>query len=201
MTRSLTLPAPHRQSGVTLLMTLICLTLLLVATVALSRSSVNTLLQAGNFSFKRDLLNQAERGMAQAVRELSSGTLLASESNRQADQPSYNYSATQLASNDQGIPLLLISDSSYKTAGMSASDLSDSAAGVTIRTVIDRQCNSAGAYSASSCTLHTEESSSALTGTARLKYINANGRPSYRITVRVTGPRNTQVFEQLIVVL
>lgn len=190
----------RRESGAVLILTLICVALLMAASVALSRSSINSLLQAGNFSFKRDLLNQAERGMAAAVYQLSTGQL-AADSTRQSNQLAYNYSATQLDTNDQGIPKVLVNDSTYSSANMTGSDISDAGAGVAIRTVIDRQCSATGAYNSSSCVMYASDSGYSLTGTARLQRIAASSRPSYRITVRVTGPRGTELFEQMIVVL
>lgn len=191
----------RKQSGFIMVITLVCLVLMLIAAVALTRSSTNTLLQAGNFAFKRDLLNQAERGLSKAVYELNSGALLASEVNRRTDQLTANYSATQLASNAQGIPKVLINDSAYTTSGMSLTDFTDSTAGITIRTVIDRQCSSSGAFSTTHCVSIAEESNAAQSGTARLKRIKADARPTYRITVRITGPRNTQAFQQMIIAL
>ncbi|MBT0571730.1 hypothetical protein KIK84_15510 [Curvibacter sp. CHRR-16] len=186
------------QRGDVLIITLICLVIMLIASIALSRSSTNTLLQAGNFAFRSDLSNQGERAMAQAVYLLQSGSL-ASSTVRQSNQTAYNYSASQLSTNDQGIPSVLVSDSSYSTAGFAQTDFSDSSAGVTIRTVIDRQCSSTGAPTSSTCVYYVPDSSTALTGTARLKRVQSSGVPTYRITVRVTGPRNTQIFQQMIV--
>lgn len=186
------------QRGDVLIITLICLVVMLIASVALSRSSTNTLLQAGNFSFKSDLSNQGERAMANAVYLLKSGSL-ASSSLRQSNQTAYNYSASQLSTNDQGVPSVLVSDSSYSSAGFSQTDFSDTSAQVTIRTVIDRQCSTAGAPTSSTCVYYTPDSSTALTGTARLKRVQSSGVPTYRITVRVSGPRNTQIFQQMIV--
>jgi type IV pilus assembly protein PilX len=188
------------QRGVVLVMTLICLALMLVAAVALTRSTTNSLLQAGNYAFKQDLLNQAERGFANAIYTLNSGGL-ASESTRQASAFStYNYSATRLDTNGQGIPLVLINDTTASNAGIvSSNDITDTDAQVSIRTVIDRQCTSAGAFSNTSCNMQT--STPNLTGTARLKQIMADGKAIYRITVRVDGPRNTQAFQQMMVSL
>lgn len=187
-----------RESGAVLILTLICLVLLMIAAVALSRSSINTLLQAGNFSFKRDLMNQAERGMAAAVYQLSSGAL-ASSATRENNLLTYNYSASQLTTNDQGIPKVLLNDSTYATAQMTWSDIEDSSAGIKIRTVIDRQCSSVGAYSSSACVTYASDPAYALSGTARLQRIKSSTLPTYRITVRVTGPRDTEFYAQMFV--
>lgn len=182
------------QSGVVMVMTLICLVLMLIASVALTRSSTNSLLQAGNFAFKRDLLNQAERGFAQAVTNLNSAAVT-------ADLPSINYSATQLTSNAQGIPNVLINDSTFTSSGMTGSDITDSSAGITIRTVIDRQCSAVGEFSSATCVPYVVPVSAALSGTARLKQVKGENQATYRISVRVKGPRNTEAFQQMIVTL
>jgi len=187
------------QQGMVMVMTLICLVLMLVASVALMRSSTNSLLLAGNFAFKRDLLNQGERGMAAAVALLNTGSL-AAESARIADHPTLNYSASTLASNAQGIPLVLVNESTFAEAGMTdTTAISDSGASVSIRTVIERQCVAAGAYSATSCISSAEKTNAAQSGTIWIKRAKAPGRASYRISVRVTGPRNTQTFHQMVV--
>ncbi len=201
-------PAPTArpaQSGIVLVMTLICLVLLLVASVALTRSSTNALLLAGNFAFQRDLLGQAERGMAAAVKEFASGTL-ATESARMANQlnlaaSKVHYSAAMLDANAQGIPTVLVSETSFQNAGMSASDdYTDADAGVTIRTVIDRQCSAAGvAFDAATCVSNTAAVAAAQTGSMSIKRAKGESRPTYRISVRVTGPRNTQAFQQMVV--
>jgi type IV pilus assembly protein PilX len=191
-----------------MVITLICLVLMLIAAVALTRSSTNALLQAGNFSFKRDLLNQAERGFAQAVKNLNTAAVT-------ADSTSINYSATQLPTNAQGIPNVLINDSAFTSSGMAEKDIFVLADGTTcpegtdctnsavisIRTVIDRQCSTVGAYSTTNCVPYVVPSSTALSGTARLKQLNGETQPTYRISVRVKGPRNTEVFQQMIVTL
>ena len=191
---------PHQaQRGMVMVMTLICLVLMLVASVALMRSSTNSLLLAGNFAFKRDLLNQGERGMAAAVALLNTGALV-TETARTTDQLTLNYSASTLASNAQGIPLVLVNDSTFTSAGMTdTTAISDTTAGVTIRTVIDRQCVAAGAYSSTSCVSSPTKTNAAQAGTIWIKRAKAPGNASYRISVRVTGPRNTQTFHQMIV--
>jgi hypothetical protein len=206
MTTGQLLPHPYRltqrhaQSGVVMVMTLICLVLMLIASVALTRSSTNSLLQAGNFAFKRDLLNQAERGFAQAIKELNTGNELSLESYRELDQKPKNYSAKKLDSNAQGIPNVLINDSAFKASGMTQEDISDN--GVTIRTVIDRQCDeTVTTFSTAHCVPYEDISNAAQAGTARLKRVKGESRTTYRISVRVKGPRNTEAFQQMIVTL
>lgn len=191
---------PHRaQKGMVMVMTLICLVLMLVASVALMRSSTNSLLLAGNFAFKRDLLNQGERGMAAAVALFTSGALM-TESARIADQQALNYSSSTLASNAQGIPLVLVNNTTFTDANMTDSTaIVDDTAGVKIRIVIDRQCVSSGAFSSTSCVSNAQKVNNASAGTIWIKRPKAPQLATYRISVRVTGPRNTQTYHQMIV--
>ena len=186
------------QSGIVMVMTLICLALMLVAAIALTRSSTNSLLQSGNLAFRRDLLNQGERGMAAAVNAFTSGTLstAAARTADLANDTTYrvHYSASTLENNAQGIPLALVNATDSTT-----NDIWDDDAKVSIVTVIDRQCSASGAYDSATCVGFTDPVAAAQTGSAHIKRPKGESRASYRISVRVTGPRNTQVFHQMVV--
>jgi len=183
----------RQQRGLILLVTLLAMVILLISAVALIRSFDTSLLLSGNLAFKRDLVNEGERGMAAAIALFNSGAL-ATDSSRAADVPASNYSASILAVNARGIPLVLVNDSTFASKGMSATDITDSSTGVKIRTVIDRQCAAAGSFDATTC-VYVPGSSDA-GGTNWLKKAGAEYVPVYRISVRVSGPRNTQVFLQ-----
>ena len=122
-------PCPARRTvracrGIALPFTLIALVVLLLAGVGLIRAMDVGLLQAGNLAFRRDLANQAERGIAQAVTLLNSGAL-ATESAREAHSLANNYSATRLATNAQGIPTLLTSDAAFTAAAYTGADITE----------------------------------------------------------------------------
>lgn len=190
------LPTRRRQRGMVLLFTLVALTVVLLAGLSLIRALDVSLLQAGNLGYRRDLANQADRGMAQAVALISSGAL-STESARSASLGSANYSASRLATNAQGIPLVLLSDAAFTAAGMSGADLVDSASGVTVRWVIDRQCLAAGDVLGTACALDSSLSEAAADDRYRL--VRSEVRAVMRISVRATGPRGTQAFFQSVV--
>ncbi|NRT55214.1 pilus assembly PilX family protein [Sphaerotilus uruguayifluvii] len=190
------LPTRRRQRGMVLLFTLVALTVVLLAGLSLIRALDVSLLQAGNLGYRRDLANQADRGMAQAVALISSGAL-STESARNASLGSANYSASRLATNAQGIPLVLLSDAAFTAAGMSGADLVDSASGVTVRWVIDRQCLAAGDVLGTACALDSSLSEAAADDRYRL--VRSEVRAVMRISVRATGPRGTQAFFQSVV--
>lgn len=182
------------ESGFILLFTLVALVVVLVAGLSLIKAMDVSLLQAGNLGFRRDLVNQAERGMAQAMARFGSAGALATEALRNANAPTVNYSASRLATNAQGIPTLLLSDAAFTAAGMTGADLTDSRSGVTVRIVIDRQCTAVGDIAGNACALATSEGDRSADD--RYRQVRGEVQPIYRISVRATGPRNTQAYFQ-----
>jgi type IV pilus assembly protein PilX len=181
----------RQQQGVVLIGALFALVLLMLAATAMLRSSDISAMLAGNLSFQRDLTNQAERGFA-AARQLMGSGALAAESARESNLATSNYFAARLTTNASGIPKVLTSEKAYEDAKFSVADISEN--GVTVRFVIDRQCLAEGAFSAANC--ETFAGSSDASGSSWLRKPGSERRPLYRVSVRVTGPRNTQAFFQ-----
>lgn len=186
-------PRRRASRGIVLVMALIALGLLLISAVAIIRSFDTSTLLAGNLAFKRDLVNQAERGVS-AVRRLLDQGALASEALRNAHQPALNYAASKLPSNGDGIPLVLLSDRRFKAEGLGAADIVDPATRVSLRYVIDRQCAAAGAFDEARCV--STPGSADKGGSSWLKKPGADARPVYRVSLRVTGPQGTQAYFQ-----
>jgi type IV pilus assembly protein PilX len=182
---------PHRERGVVLIGTLLALVLLMLAAFAMLRLSDTSVVLAGNLAFQRDLTNQAERAFSKARTVLASGEL-STETKRQADQPSLNYSASRLATSANGIPKVLVSNDAYEEARLTAPELGDN--GVTVRYVIDRLCLASGEFSDASCEVTSSGTDKG--GSSWLHKPGAEKRPVYRVSVRVTGPRSTQAFFQ-----
>lgn len=196
---------PHltraKQHGISMIIVMVALMVMLAGGVALTRSSDASTLLAGQLAMRRDLKNQGERGIAWAMRELGTGALRG-RLTRRADLLTSNYSATQLPSNPQGIPSILLDDAAFTAQNMSAPDISSAAAGVTIRTVVDRLCNGAGPERIQNCTMlshYCDGVSGGQDSTVGGGEVIKCFTTAYRITVRVTGPRDTQAFFQTIV--
>lgn len=189
------LAQPRSQRGLVLIITLLALALLLIASVALMHSYRGTTLLAGNVAIKRDLVNQSERGFAEAQAKLA-GPQLGSDDARGTDLLSANYLSYQLPANAKGIPTVLINDSSFTAMNLSgAADIVDDSAGIRIRYVIDRMCKSSGSFSADSCQSVRMDGDAG--GSDHPPRPSGEIRPVYRITVRVTDVRrNTQTFAQ-----
>lgn len=190
-----------------LIFALITLVILLIGAVAISRSINSSQFAIGNIGFKRDLTNQGERALQIALDAVRTGGALATLSTRNTDLVAANYKATLLPTNAQGIPNALLSDTAFAAVGVSTNDITVAGMGVTIRYVIDRVATSTGSCSSSTCTLANQS----VFGGGSSEWINSqtnsgsasNANPSavpqqpiYRITLRVTGPRNTMSFFQ-----
>jgi len=176
-----------------MLITLIAMVVLMIGAVAMVRSFDTSSILAGNLAFRRDLTNQGERGIALARTAFISGAL-STEPARITNLPSANYSSTKLETNAQGIPILLIKDSLFSSAGMSVADSTDATQGITVRYVVDRQCMAQGAADESTCVVAAGNADPG--GSDWLQKPAGESRPVYRVSVRVTGPRNTQAFFQ-----
>lgn len=188
---------------------LIALAIMLIGAVAMVRSMTTSLTQAGNLGFKRDLTNQTERAIEVAVNQLDAGGPLGTEAARNSSAGSRNYSATFLPSNAQGVPTALINDASFGTT-WTAPDISVPGQGVQIRYLIDRLCSVTGAASPANCSLSEDlvpagsssseadraedppSAASAASGAGS----GVSRRVVYRVSVRVSGPRDTQAFFQ-----
>jgi len=198
---------PVRERGVVLLFCLIILVVLLAGGVAVMRSMDTSLVGAGNIAFKRDLVNQGELAIAKAMQEFQTSGALAATSVTANNLPAANYSAIQLATNAQGIPEVLL-----KKTNLTGPDVVGNAftptgtpisgsGGATVRYVIDRMCNATGAFSVigkSGC-VYTPSSTETLGGDQSQLATPGPSVPSpplYRVSVRVDGPRDTQVFLQ-----
>jgi len=196
--------APKKQRGVVLLFCLIILVILLAGGVAVVRSMNSSMFSAGNLAFKRDMLNQGEQAVSVVLREFANTATLGAPNATSTNQQALNYSATQLRSNAQGIPWVLLqrstTPSDYDVNGgaftPSAGDITGRD-GVTIRYVIDRLCNATGSFATLGNTRCVYSPIAIATGgTAGEERPPVSAPPLYRLSIRVDGPRDTQVFLQ-----
>lgn len=189
-------PIPIRQSGVVLFITLVALVVMLIASVALIRSSDINLLMSGSLAFKRDVVNQAERAMPAIRNKFLIGALTSGVAKQTDHISTDNYYATILASSNQGIPNVLL-DTAVFDAAMPNNNIVYAAGGITVRYVIDRMCVTGTVeVSAGSCTISkpgTDFGGDAFNIENKLK---GEDGVVYRISMRATGPKNTEAFLQ-----
>ncbi len=208
---------PRQQRGVVLLFALIAVTIMLIGAVALISSFNTSLVTAGNIGFKRDLSNQAERAISDVMLKFVGAGALSTTAARGASIGSQNYSAVALTTNSQGIPLDLLKKTADFTSASPVSwtgaDINGTAGqGIKIRYLVDRLCSTAGD---ANVTLAPE----ACIRGGKGQFLPGAGDESrtrskaedggsgvaaavpqpaaYRVTVKATGPRNTEAFYQV----
>ena len=196
---------PGRQHGVVLVFCLIVLVILLAGGVAVMRSMNSSLFSAGNLAFKRDLVNQGELAVSKAMLAFKTGSLSTSTATANS-VPAENYSAVQLTTNDQGIPTVLLKKGGFK-AGTDVTNTAFTPTGaaidgrssdVKVYYVIDRMCNATGSFATlgSSACVSAPSSTQVTGGTAGVARPDITPPAIYRLSIRVDGPRDTQVFLQ-----
>jgi hypothetical protein len=106
-----------------------------------------------------------------------------------------NYSATILTTNNVGVPTALLNNATFLTVGTAANDLTGPTPDITIRYVIDRLC-ATGTVIATAA-LCVQSSANPTGGKANnTAAVTPPSATVYRVSVRVTGARGTQVFLQ-----
>ena len=194
----------RRQRGVTMLFGLIALAIMMIGGAAMVRSMNTSASMAGNLGFKRDLTNQAERATAKVLALMKAGALQA-ESSREDHATAHNYSATLLPTNAQGIPQALVDESQFSEKGSTVNDISVVEQAVALRYLVDRLCADKGAANGGHCQM--SDPGAPMGGNASDALLAedpaAGGgggvlqrQTVYRLSIRVTGPRNTEAYFQ-----
>lgn len=179
-------PVQSHQRGLVLIVTLLALMIMLLASVALIRSTDTNLQIAGNMAFKRDAMNQAERAIP-AIQTLFTTGALKDRTARESNLANKNYFATIQKSNASGIP-----DELFKITSSNANNIKDNTNKIEVRYVIDRMCLAVGEVTEQKCTL----ASSNVTEFQDINKDEGEYFPVYRISVRAIGPKNTEAYMQ-----
>lgn len=199
--RNVNRPALRRERGVVLLMALIVLLAMTLAGLALMRSVSTSNVIAGNMAFQQAATQSADTGVEAAVTFLETslaGTLDTSITT--------GVGVRYLAYRQD--PALGQSWDNFWTNAVPAAainTLPTDAAGNTVAYVIHRLCNNQGiAITVAACTttpIDTAGSSSGNSLGAGVVALNAPPETYYRITTRVSGPRNTLSYVQVVVAM
>ena len=187
-----TLPA-RNESGLVLILVLFGIVAMALAGVALVRATQTTNMIAGNFAFKQAALAATDAGVELAFAQLD--TVL---STPDANYPggcavgACVYYPTRQATDINGIPTAVGSWSAVPATTVNAS--------YSVQYIIDRLCNVAPVVDPQ-VNCHAGQSTSE-GGSKKVDPDQPNGSKqviNYRVSVRVSGPRNTTSFVQAIV--
>ena len=195
-------PAPRRERGAILFIALIVLVAMSLAGIALMRSVDTNVLIAGNLAFRQGATAGGDWGI-EAGRVWLTGNL-AVLNNDQPDGAPFYY-ATWQESLD-----LIGTDPKVKDYPWDSTlpmDLGFDSAGNQVKYVIHRLCDKEGAPTDSTVKCVKSTLSKATGGVTsdsnRVKPMDDMNQPSksvalYRVTVRITGPRNTVSYVQAV---
>jgi Tfp pilus assembly protein PilX len=200
-----------RSGGAGLVVALVMLIVMSMSALALVRTVSTSVLVAGNFAFRQAAVMAAEAGSEAAIVWLTARATLP---DLYADLPNQGYYASLPEGLDIGgstpvdtkVAIDWDKDECNSRTGVTCVSASPATtkddAGQIVQYVIHRLCRSAGSPedSANSCLLY-RESSQVSPKKGQFSYgassrFKPNSAVYYRITTRVSGPRNTTVFVQ-----
>jgi Tfp pilus assembly protein PilX len=186
----------RRQQGVVLFIALIVLVAMSLAGIALMRSVDTGTLLASNLAFKQGAIHGGDRGIEEART-----WLLAHADDPILDKDAENSSDGYFATAQLGVDFLgntPLPEDDFDWSSKSK-DLGTDAAGNHTQYVIHRLCDSIGAVATTNCVRAsaTDGVSMKKTGVNYASFgIAGKSTVYYRVTVKVTGPRNTVAYVQ-----
>jgi Tfp pilus assembly protein PilX len=191
-----------RQHGTVLLIALILLVALSLAGIALIRSVSTSNMIAGNLAFQQGATHAADIGVETAVAFLEASSSSGSTAlyTSVTSGSGVRYMATRQD------PAAGQSWDAFWNATLAGSGvvntLAADAAGNTVSYVIHRLCNATGAPVYPGCSASpTEAGSAGNSYGAGVVALTSPRQIYYRITTRVTGPRNTLSYVQVVIAI
>ena len=206
-------PLASTQSGFVLVIALIVLAAMTLAAAAMVRTVDTSTLLARNISFKRDAVNRNDFALEAAIDQFRVGGAFAGGTNTLASNATQNFSAVMLPTDTDGVPLVLKAantsspfhlgndpsppNASAGTLGPAAPTKIPAALVLQMTPIylIERMCTTTGPALAETCIVNGRVQAG---GTQPNDKPGQLFPPMYRITARVTGPRNTVSYVQAI---
>lgn len=197
--------APQRmegQKGAALFVTLIVLVAMLLSGIALIRSVDTTNVIAGNLSFKQAALHAADLGVEAAVAELPNIVATSLEANitppASSTLPNYWYYATLRETDVKGLPTTKAFGAGGTAIPINWSNVpvASTSNGYSVKYVIDRLCQGPTPVTDLQANCFADAATGGGTKKAGGTVFSGTTTVYYRISVQVTGPRNTVSYVQ-----
>ena len=185
------------QRGFVLIIALIVLGAMSLAAVSLVRTVDTSTLLARNISFQRDAIGRNDVAIEAALRKFRLGgtyyAVLGVNAAHNTNDVNENYSALIQPTDERGVPTVLKSNSFTSTWKAPLIDLGES----TIATYfIERLCTSGDTDPTPPQQRCILGGRGAVGGTQPTDRPTTNIPPLFRVTLKVTGPRNTVSYAQ-----
>lgn len=186
---------PKIEQGFVVIIVLIVMLIMMIGGIALMRSVDTATLLAGNAAFRRDAASRADQAIATALSRFRTGALgtLVDIATTENNLLTSNYSAALLASNDQGIPNVLLNPNGFEST-YTYPAINEN--GNQVLHLIERMCTEAGPAREDRCIFAQRTLQGKKTG-KRGPFTTIP--PLFRVTVRVEGPKQTVHFTQAII--
>lgn len=195
--------SPLRQRGVVMVVALIVLVAMTLAALAMIRSVDTSTMVSGNLVFKQSATLSGDAGIEAAITWLTNNA-----ASLEADSGANGYYATSQNNLDvTGNKTATTADNlNWSSSGAVKTLAVDTVTGNTVAYVIHRMCDGTGALNGATCsTEQSVQSGSSQGGNRQMTtyqpgaWQSVANRGFYRITVRITGPKNSASFVQAIV--
>lgn len=191
------------QCGVVLFIALIALVTMSLAAVALIRSVDTSTIIAGNLAFRQAATTSGDGGLESAIAALD--VINASTTKDPTTDLTHPFNVTSAATgyySNADTALSLTADATW-TSGSKLVLPNPDSSGNTVRYVIQRMCRTPNSLlSEANCLLsdaETETSSKRVKPATEAGGKTSSKPPLYRVTIRVTGPKNTISYIQAFV--
>lgn len=193
-----------KQRGVVLFLALIALVAMSLAAVALTRSVDTSTLVAGNLAFKQSAITSGDSGLESAIAWVTSVTPATLQNDSPANAANGYYATASDA-------LSLTADATWAVGSTAAPATGngidangyEASSGNTTLYIIQRMCRNGGPPTAANCLFGAAAPNTGSKGvtdvTGAGALISSGLSPMYRITARITGPRNTVSYVQAFV--
>ena len=188
----------NKQQGVVLWVSLIVLVVMMAATVAILRSTSTGQNIAGNLGFKQNAVTASDLAVEQAI----AAVLAAGGAALDADISAQGYYATW----NGGMPAGQVFNPATVDWGTLATVNAtptggDGTGNDSVRYVIHRMCLNSGSVVAAGqvCSFADADPPGTKLGDSPTPAGNVPTQAFYRVTVRITGPRNTLTFTQAMI--
>ena len=171
-----------RQKGVTLLVVLMLMSVMLLGGLALARLTEIGSLASGNSGYREASLQASEVGINTAYAAVK---VLANE---EANASNWYWATVQAADATTGIPNVTWTSAPEVTVGL-----------YSVRYVVERMCNTAPVSNTLRQCLVKQIPQSPESAVYGLEALDPPNSRQFRITVRVTGPKDTETWVQSLV--
>lgn len=192
---------PAAQRGVVMIIALIVLVAMTLGGIALVRSVYTANLIAGNLAFRESAISSGDAGVEAAAAWLLNPVACPDLG---ADCPAAGYSAVrgEPADGQSWDDYWIVLAAAGKTTSLTSSQGSAAdVAGNSVSYVIQRLCNSLGSAQNAGCMAAPAGTSTGGDSRQNIDPLKTPSRIFYRVTSRISGPRNTVTYTQAVLAL